>query len=157
MKKQSDDAEELRKHLKMHKMRKEAKFIILAVALLALAFVLVFFFGGTNAGSPQGGGSSDGGGGTRSIPESTVSTDTSEQSGKSGASSLPANVVVRIEETSVSIADRTFEDANALKAFLESIHNDGRTYKLEEKDAILATHDWVLAVFEELRIPLAQG
>ncbi len=157
MKKQMDEAEELRKHLRMHNRRKEAKFIFLAIALLALAFVLVFYLGGNNMGNPQGGSGNPGGGdGTQSTAESTVIRNTSEPFGESGASSLPTNVVVHIEETSVSIADQTFDNANALKAFLESIHNDSRTYKLEEKDAILATHDWVIAVFEELRIPLAQ-
>lgn len=153
MKKENDE-EALRKHLKRHQIRKEVKLTLLVVLLMAVAFLLAFYFGGAGAGDPQRSGA-DGGGGTRSVAESAAPSASSVSSGE-GTASLPANVTIHIEETSVSIGDRVFADANALKAFLESIHNDGRTYRLEEKDAILATHEWVVAVFEELRIPLTQ-
>ena len=154
MKKENDE-EALRKHLKRHQLRKEVKFTLLVVLLMAVAFIAAFFFGGTGGGSPERSGNPESGGGTRSVAESAVPTASADSAGE-GTASLPANITLHIEETRVSVGDRVFEDAAALRAFLESIHNDSRTYRLEEKDAILATHEWVVAVFEELRIPLTQ-
>ena len=67
---------------------------------------------------------------------------------------LPSEITVKITEDKVFVGDKEFTDGIALKAYIEEINNDKRTYKLVEENSIKATHDWVLQVFDELRLTL---
>ena len=142
--------------------RRDAKFYGIVGACMALAIFVAFFLGGgLGVGDSQGGSGLSGDGAAQSAPDRAVvtsSTASAETATSSEAStdtfSLPTNITVQIEETRVTVGGVEVKDAADLKALLEEIHNDSRTYQLEEKNAILATHAWVVATFEELRIAL---
>ncbi len=67
---------------------------------------------------------------------------------------LPSEITVKITENKVFVEDKEIADASELKAYIEEINNDKRTYKLVEENSIKATHDWVIKTFEELKLNL---
>ena len=155
MKKQAGDIEKTQNPSKKKITGKKIAFFALATSLVGLAFFLIFFFGiGTNSSINQEKGTTNSTL-SQSVAESTQQSPDLSGSNEETVSSIPSELIVYIEETRVTIAGKSFENAAEFKAFLENIHNDNRTYRLEEKNAILSTHDWVTTVFEELAIPLA--
>ncbi len=63
-------------------------------------------------------------------------------------------VIVRIEEDKVTVDGAACADADALKAKIEALYTDGTVFRLEDNHSILATYEWVKAVFDDLAIPL---
>ncbi|HOO78771.1 MAG TPA: hypothetical protein PLQ04_00140 [Lachnospiraceae bacterium] len=63
-------------------------------------------------------------------------------------------VVIRIEEDKVYVDDVEMANAEELKQHIEDINTDDMTFELVENQSILATHEWVVGVFDELQITL---
>lgn len=63
-------------------------------------------------------------------------------------------VSIRIVEDRVFVDDEEVVNADDLKRAVEQKYTDKTVFELEESDSILATHEWVLEVFDELDIPL---
>lgn len=132
--------------------KKSKKGALAGAGVVGAAAIAALLFFGNGLGLGRGTGTGE----TRSI-ESHIGdavTSSVDASGAAGTASIPENVTVLIEENKVFVEGQAVEDAAALKTYLERIHNDSRTYTLTEKNAILATHEWVLAVFNELKISL---
>ena len=86
--------------------------------------------------------------------EEADEADTSSSANNGSETEIPETVPVVITEDKVTVNGRECADAASLKDYVESINSDGRKFTLEENNSILATHEWVLEVFEELKIDL---
>lgn len=84
------------------------------------------------------------------MPQNTpASTSGNEEENKN------SNVIsVRIEEDRVYVNGEEIPDAEALEHLIEEINDDEKIFELteNEKTSILATHNWVHDVFDELEI-----
>ena len=67
---------------------------------------------------------------------------------------IPDEIVVRIEENTVTINGHPVADKEELKKYVEEYNTDFRTFTLEEDYSILETYNWVKEVFDELDIHL---
>jgi hypothetical protein len=73
---------------------------------------------------------------------------------QSAEEELSDTVIIRIEETSVTVNGKEFTEPEELKTYLESIYTDDRIFVLEDENAILGTYEWVEEVCDELGISL---
>lgn len=127
---------------------------IVAVALLLFGSNGGFglFDGGRGTGDASGTGTVSQAEGTsesqnaQSIIESMTETSVPEQT--------TGVVNVTIKQDKVTVNGEACDTPEALKAMVEKLYADDRTFELHEDQSILATHEWVLKVFEELKITL---
>lgn len=77
-----------------------------------------------------------------------------QQIDQSQAEELSSVVIITIKENQVFVGERQFDTAEELKAYIEEIHTDEREFKLRDEHSILETYEWVVKVFDELKIPL---
>lgn len=91
-------------------------------------------------------------------PNDSVSTESSSSDAKLGItdslSLSPSRVIILISEDSVTIEGVSIQDPDELKQVIERLYSDGVSFELEEKNSILATREWVVEVFDDLKIPL---
>ena len=136
------------------KKKGKGKVKLFLVLLLIIAILLVIiFFGGKGFGF---GGSGDGDGEAGTTVETEVNTEESQDLEEAaGEEGEPGTVVVvTIKGEQVFVGDKEFADASELKAYIEEINTDDREFKLQDENSILATYEWVVDVFEELKIQL---
>lgn len=108
---------------------------------VVLVIVLIFYF---SKGFGLGGG--------------RLSESADKQSGQQNSSAekgdIPDVIVIKIEEDQVYINGEICNSEEELRSYVEDVNNDTRTFKLEENQSILATHEWVVKVFRDLNINL---
>ena len=143
----------------MKKKSKKGKSWIGAIILLLILAVIAYLFlngNGLGLGEGEGNGSVP----SKSLEENTSETEDTTQTEDStqteDAAKLPNDIVITIKEDQVFIGDQEFHNADELKSYIEEIHTDERSYTLEEENSILATRDWVEAVFDELHLSLLE-
>lgn len=128
------------KNTKEDKKKRSGGGLIAAAALIALlgggtAYGLGNGLIGTGSGSGQNG------------------SETAAQQ-ETGTEEIPDTVIIRIEETTVTVNGHECGDEAELKAYLEEIYSDDRIFVLEEKNAILGTYEWVEKTCSEMGISL---
>ncbi len=67
---------------------------------------------------------------------------------------VPDTIVVSISQDAVTINGNAVANAEELRAYIEEYNADGRTFRLEEKQSILETYEWVTDTFTELGVAL---
>ncbi len=115
-------------------MKKVIKFIIIIAVIALVAFLLFRGFG-------LGGGK---GGEGESTPSGSQGAD--ESGPDTGV------IVVTIRESTVTLDGKDYTEPDAFKAAVEALNDDSHTFEIAEENAIEATYEWVLKVFEDLSI-----
>ncbi len=136
----------------MKKAKKAVGFGAVGVAAVAL---FLFLRNGNGFGPGNGDGFSNGESDASIQQESqTESTQETAEESKPEESSeeLADALVVTIRENKVLVGDKEFDNEADLKAYLEEIHVDSKTYELKEENSIQATYEWVTKVFDDLSI-----
>ena len=157
--------------------KKSAKGVVRFAAIAVVAVVLFFrgfFFGGDGAGSGDGLWSE-----AMNIVDNLFEpTETPKESSKDAedqkdtedtkdqkdtedtkdpvdeTEKLPKVVIVTIQKDKVFVGDKEFDSAEALKKYIEEIDSDEREFKLKDEDSILATYEWVIKTFKDLKVQL---
>lgn len=140
---------------------------LLGIVIALIIAIVVFKLLGSKVGFGDGAGKTDLDMSAENI-SSTVSDNEQQASGvdedqnntgdqSNGTEEADSNVViVTIEEERVFIGEKEFLDADELRSYLEETNNDDKEYEIKEIQSILATHEWVEAVFKALQIPVKQ-
>jgi len=136
------------------------KFLGFLAVVVIVAVILLLIFGnglGLGFGNGLGFGSE-----TRTtesaddaVDNEVAEPDVPEDSrGISEDETLPDLITVTIREDKVYVEDKEISDAEELRAYIEEINNDTREYKLVDENSIRDTYEWVVEVFDELKIKL---
>ena len=134
----------------MSEQKKKSKAGPVAAGAAAIALLLGLWGNGGGFGT---GGSNGIGTGSQSEEVQVTETETESQDEQSSEAD-DKYIYVIIEEDIVTVNGEVCEDAKALKAVVEAINADDKTFELKEENSIKYTHDWVVETFEELDIPL---
>ncbi len=62
--------------------------------------------------------------------------------------------IITIKENQVFVGNKEFDNAEQLKEYIEEINHDEKEFQLNDENSILETYEWVLEVFESLKITL---
>ena len=111
--------------------------------LMAGLLALLLFGGG---GYALGNGLIGTGGGNQTPTSAEVDT--------GGKEEVSDTVIIRIEETTVTVNGHECKDEEELRAYLEKIYSDDKIFILEEKNAILGTYEWVDKTCSDMGISL---
>ena len=120
--------------------------IVLLILVIFLLLGVGFGFGFGNGLFGPGSGS-----GTNGTGEGG---EASQQGSESGGEVIGDTVIIKIEETKVTVNGVECKDKEELKAYLEKIYTDDKIFVLEENNAILGTYEWVEEACKEVGISL---
>ena len=125
-------------------------FVLIVLAVLVLFLLNKFGFG-------FGNGFGLGFGDRIQNSDQSADADDSNNETRGGISSreLPSLITVTIREDKVYVEDKEIGDEAELKDYIESINTDDREYRLVDENSIRATYEWVMKVFDELKIPIS--
>lgn len=148
------------------KKRHTVRNTVAAAAVLAVLAWLGVHFGGLGFGLGAG---ENGQGGEKQVnatvdvteqaAESEQSSDvepTEEQTEESSSSEELTSIRICISDEAISVENRRFTDAAALKEYILSVYEDGMHIELQDSHAVKLTYDSVKQMLDELDYPYTE-